>query len=122
MSTSQDRLSNGGHPGSSASESESTQDWNPHEWLPPQYHNPDYRPPLRAATSGDEAPLVILPTSEGGFKPVSNRIVHVEYQGQQIPLVVLTRRQRIWRRVLFNLIAAIVSLIVLALVFWWAVK
>lgn len=93
------------------------------EWLPPRYVNPESAPALRGAANRDsEAPFVMLPGAEGGFEPVNNRIVHIEHQGRQIPLVVLPRGQRLRRRIMFNVICAVLSLAILALVFWWLTR
>ncbi len=93
--------------------------WNADEWLPPKYRNPAYRPPsIRPVTENGDAPFVVLPTADGGFEPVNNRIVHIEHEGRQVPLIVLTPKQRWRRRLIFNLVAAVISLVILWLVNW----
>ena len=61
---------------------------------------------------------VLLPDGQGGMQQLDRRVVQVEHDGQKIPLVALTDRQKIQRRLIIHSTGVGLSIIILILAFW----
>jgi hypothetical protein len=86
-------------------------------WLPPRF-NPS---PASDVVWGSKnnSHTVRLPDGQGGFTTVDDRVTYIWVNGERIPVTVPDRAIR-WRiRFLFNLVAMLVSILILYLAYLW---
>lgn len=83
--------------------------------LPPLFEALD--PTQLGSQSGADAFKVMLPDGEGGTKQVDQRIVRVEHGGLQVSLVAMTQAEKRRRKLIQNIIAIVIGIIVLAVAF-----
>ncbi len=82
--------------------------------LPPRF---DVIDPTRLKFSETDDCKVLLPDGAGGNQPFDQRILRVEHQGEKVSLVALTPKQRMRRRVISNLVAILIGIIIIAIAF-----
>ncbi len=70
---------------------------------------------------GPDRAWVLLPDGKGGFVRVNNSVVRVNDCGEQVVLKSRTRSAALRHRILVNLLAILVGLLVLFLVFWMGI-
>ncbi|MFT7629360.1 MAG: hypothetical protein ACI87E_000358 [Mariniblastus sp.] len=83
--------------------------------LPPLFEALD--PTRLGNQSGADAFKVMLPDGEGGTKQVDQRVVRVEHGGMQVSLVAMTQAEKRRRKLIQNIIAIVIGIIVLAVAF-----
>ena len=84
--------------------------------LPPRF---DVLDPSRLSFSREESEFkVLLPDGDGGTKQVDNRVVRVSHAGEQVSLVASSDKEKSRRRLIQNVIAIMIGIIILAGAFW----
>ena len=108
------------HSNDGTSESRQAEDFDPLEaiahLLPPQFNVLD--PELIALNTGSKQTKVLLPDGKGGTKQVDRRLVRVEHAGEQVSLLTMSEKERSRRRMIQNLIAIVIGIIIMAIAFW----
>ncbi|MGB1928758.1 MAG: hypothetical protein ACPIA2_14880 [Mariniblastus sp.] len=84
--------------------------------LPPRF---DVLDPSRLKMSREESEFkVLLPDGDGGTKQVDNRVVRVSHAGEQVSLVASSDKEKSRRRMIQNVIAILIGVLILAGAFW----
>ncbi len=84
--------------------------------LPPRF---DVLDPSRLKMSREESEFkVLLPDGDGGTTQVDNRVVRVSHAGEQVSLVASSDKEKSRRRLIQNVIAILIGVLVLAGAFW----
>ncbi len=84
--------------------------------LPPRF---DVLDPSRLKMSREESEFkVLLPDGDGGTKQVDNRVVRVSHAGEQVSLVASSDKEKSRRRMIQNIIAILIGVVILAGAFW----
>ena len=84
--------------------------------LPPRF---DVLDPSRLKMSREESEFkVLLPDGDGGTKQVDNRVVRVSHAGEQVSLVASSDKEKSRRRMVQNVIAILIGVLILAGAFW----
>ncbi len=84
--------------------------------LPPLFNVLD--PSRMRGKAGTEQFQVVLPDGKGGMQQVDNRVVRVEHGGEKVSLVTMTQKEKSRRRLIQNIIAIVIGIIVLGVAFW----
>jgi hypothetical protein len=83
--------------------------------LPPRF---DVLDPARMRLNmGQDQFKVFLPDGKGGTKQFDRRLMRVEHDGEKVELVAMTEKQRQRRRLIQNIIAVIIGIIILTIAF-----
>ena len=83
--------------------------------LPPRF---DVLDPNRLSVgSGNRDFKILLPDGDGGAKQFDQRVMRVEHDGEQVALVSMTPEQRRRRRLIQNIIAIAIGIIIMAIAF-----
>jgi len=106
---------NPGKPGPAQSDDADPQEAIAH-LLPPQFDVLD--PAMIALNTGNKQTKVLLPDGKGGTKQVDRRLVRVEHAGEQVSLMTMSEKERNRRRMIQNLIAIVIGIIIMAIAFW----
>jgi DNA-directed RNA polymerase subunit RPC12/RpoP len=84
--------------------------------LPPRF---DVLDPVRLIFNREESEFkVVLPDGDGGTKQVDNRVVRVSHAGEQVSLVASSDKEKSRRRLIQNVIAIMIGIMILAGAFW----
>jgi DNA-directed RNA polymerase subunit RPC12/RpoP len=83
--------------------------------LPPRF---DVLDPTRMRLStGKDQFKVFLPDGKGGTQQVDQRLVRVEHEGEQVSLVAMTEKEKRRRRLIQNIVAIVIGIIIMAIAF-----
>ena len=67
--------------------------------------------------SGNENFKVFLPDGEGGTAQIDNRVLRVKHGAKEVSLVSMTDQQRSRQRLIQNIVAIVIGIIIMALAF-----
>ncbi len=84
-------------------------------WLPPRFDVLD--PSRMRLKTGKGQFQVILPDGNGGMKQIDQRLVRVEHEGTQVALVAMTEKEKKRRRLIQNIVAIVIGIIIMAIAF-----
>lgn len=90
--------------------------------LPPRRHSQRFNVASADRNVGPDAAFVLLPDATGGFRKVSNQMVHSRTGTGSVPLRARTRGQALRYRIFVNLVAIGIGLAILFGVFWLAIN
>ena len=71
---------------------------------------------MRLSTGKDQF-KVFLPDGKGGTQQVDQRLVRVEHEGEQVSLVAMTENEKRRRRLIQNIVAIVIGIIIMAIAF-----
>ena len=66
---------------------------------------------------GTEKFKVVLPDGQGGVAQMDNRVLRVKHEGKQVSLVSLTPEQQARQRLIQNIVAILIGIVIMAIAF-----
>ena len=83
--------------------------------LPPRFEVLD--PARMHLNTGKHEFKVLLPDGKGGTQQVDQRVMRVEHEGEQVALVAMSQKEKQRRRLIQNIIAVVIGIIIMAIAF-----